>query len=89
MNCGLSQGNCVTISPAYQPARPRMRNLGAAILLAAVQDYRSMDEDSAQGCGTVSLSANTRVAGPLRLGSFAGRWTEPGVAAGFAGPIQE
>jgi hypothetical protein len=35
----------VTISPAYQPATPRMRNLGAAILLAAVQDYRSLDED--------------------------------------------
>ena len=35
----------VTISPTYQPARPRMRNLGAAILLSAVQDYRSLDED--------------------------------------------
>ena len=35
----------VTISPAYQPARPRTRNLGSAILLAAVQDYRCMDED--------------------------------------------
>lgn len=34
-----------TISPTYQPVRPRMRNLGAAILLAAVQDYRCMDED--------------------------------------------
>ncbi len=34
-----------TISPTYQPVRPRMRNLGSAILLAAVQDYRSMDED--------------------------------------------
>jgi hypothetical protein len=36
----------VTISPTYQPVRPRMRNLGAAILLAAVQDYRCMDEDA-------------------------------------------
>ncbi len=35
----------VTISPAYQPARPRVRNLGAAILLIAVRDYRSMDEE--------------------------------------------
>jgi hypothetical protein len=35
----------VTISPTYQPVRPRMRSLGAAILLAAVQDYRCMDED--------------------------------------------
>jgi hypothetical protein len=35
----------VTISPTYQPVRPRMRNLGAAILLAAVQDYRCMDEE--------------------------------------------
>lgn len=35
----------VTISPTYQPVRPRTRNLGAAILLAAVQDYRCMDED--------------------------------------------
>ena len=34
-----------TISPTYQPARPRTRNLGAAILLAAVQDYRGMDEE--------------------------------------------
>jgi hypothetical protein len=34
-----------TISPSYQPARPRTRTLGAAILLAAVQDYRSMDEE--------------------------------------------
>jgi hypothetical protein len=34
-----------TISPTYQPVRPRTRNLGAAILLAAVQDYRCMDED--------------------------------------------
>jgi hypothetical protein len=34
-----------TISPAYQPARPRTRNLGSAIMLAAVQDYRCMDED--------------------------------------------
>jgi hypothetical protein len=31
--------------PAYKPSRPRTRNLGAAILLAAVQDYRSMDEE--------------------------------------------
>jgi len=35
----------VTKSPAYQPATSRMRNLGSAILLAAVQDYRCMDED--------------------------------------------
>jgi hypothetical protein len=35
----------VTLSPAYQPARPRIRNLGAAILLSAVQDYRSLNED--------------------------------------------
>ncbi|MEA2257376.1 MAG: hypothetical protein QOJ51_201 [Acidobacteriaceae bacterium] len=35
----------VTISPTYQPAKPRTRNLGAAILLAAVQDYRGMDEE--------------------------------------------
>jgi hypothetical protein len=35
----------VTISPTYQPATPRMRNLGVAILLSAVQDYRSLDED--------------------------------------------
>jgi hypothetical protein len=35
----------VTISPAYQPVKPRIRNLGAAILLAAVQDYRCMDEE--------------------------------------------
>jgi hypothetical protein len=35
----------VTISPTFQPARTRMRNLGAAILLSAVQDYRSLDED--------------------------------------------
>lgn len=33
-------------TPAYQPARPQTRyNLGAAILLAALRDYRSMDED--------------------------------------------
>lgn len=35
----------VTISPTCQPVRPRVRNLGSAILLAAVQDYRGMDED--------------------------------------------
>jgi hypothetical protein len=35
-----------TISPTYQPARPRTRTLGAAILLAAVQDYRSLNEDA-------------------------------------------
>ena len=35
----------LTITPSYQQVRPRMRNLGAAILLAAVQDYRCMDED--------------------------------------------
>jgi hypothetical protein len=36
----------VTLSPAYEPATPRTRNLGAAILLAAVQDYRSLDEEA-------------------------------------------
>ena len=35
----------VSISPAYPPGKPRTRNLGAGILLAAVQDYRSLDED--------------------------------------------
>jgi hypothetical protein len=35
-----------TISPTYQPIKPRTRTLGAAILLAAVQDYRSLDEDA-------------------------------------------
>ena len=35
-----------TSGPAYQPARPHKRyNLGAAILLAAVLDYRSLNED--------------------------------------------
>lgn len=35
-----------TTGPAHQPSRPRKRcNLGAAILLAAVQDYRSLNED--------------------------------------------
>ena len=35
-----------TSGPAYQPARPHKRyNLGAAILLAALRDYRSTDED--------------------------------------------
>ena len=35
-----------TISPTYQPVRPRTRNLGAAILLAAVQDYRCLNEEA-------------------------------------------
>ena len=52
MNYGLFPGNWSHISPTYQPVRPRMRNLGSAILLAAVQDYRCMDEDDAQRCGT-------------------------------------
>jgi hypothetical protein len=29
----------------YQPAKPRMRNLGAAIFWAAILDYRSMDQE--------------------------------------------
>jgi len=29
----------------YQPSAPRRRNLGGAILLAAIQDYRSLDDD--------------------------------------------
>lgn len=33
---------------ASQPPKSRMRNLGDAIFLAAVQDYRSMDEDTHQ-----------------------------------------
>jgi hypothetical protein len=33
------------IKPAYEAVKPRMRNLGSAILLAAVQDYRCMDEE--------------------------------------------
>ena len=40
---------CIPLStsgPAHPPSRPRKRcNLGAAILLAAVQDYRSLNED--------------------------------------------
>jgi hypothetical protein len=36
----------IAISPAYQPVRPRTRNLGAAILLAAVQDYRRLNEEA-------------------------------------------
>jgi hypothetical protein len=40
---------CIPLSstrPAHQPSRPRKRcNLGAAILLSAVQDYRSLNED--------------------------------------------
>ena len=40
---------CIKLSttfPAYQPARPHKRyNLGAAILLFALRDYRSTDED--------------------------------------------
>ena len=37
-----------SIGTAYLPARSRMRNLGSAIFLAAIQDYRSMDEDTHQ-----------------------------------------
>jgi hypothetical protein len=33
------------VRPSYQPDIARMRNLGAAILLAAVLDYRSLDEE--------------------------------------------
>ena len=43
---------CIPLSTsrlAYQPSRPRIRNLGAAILLAAVQDYRRLDEEMHQG----------------------------------------
>ena len=39
---------CIPLStsgPACQPARMRTRNLGSAILLVAVQDYRGMDEE--------------------------------------------
>ena len=36
-----------TMGVRCQPARPCKRyNLGAAILLAAIQDYRSLDEDA-------------------------------------------
>ena len=36
-----------TTGPIHQPARPHKRyNLGAAILLVAVQDYRSLNEDA-------------------------------------------
>jgi hypothetical protein len=41
----ISRG-LLALSPAYQPVTPRTRNLGAAILLAAVQDYRSLNEDA-------------------------------------------
>jgi hypothetical protein len=34
-----------TTGAACRRATPRTRNLGAAILLSAVQDYRSLDED--------------------------------------------
>jgi hypothetical protein len=42
---GVVRISLSTIVPAYQPARPRIRNLGSAILLLAVQDYRSLDEE--------------------------------------------
>ena len=32
--------------PAYPPAEPRMRNLGSAIFLAAIADYRSLDQEA-------------------------------------------
>jgi hypothetical protein len=30
----------------YQPARPRMRNLGSAIFWAAIVDYRSLNQEA-------------------------------------------
>jgi hypothetical protein len=30
----------------YQPARPRMRNLGSAIVWAAIVDYRSLNQEA-------------------------------------------
>ncbi len=79
----------VTISPTYQPVRPRTRNLGAAILLAAVQDYRSLDEDVHKDAERFLYPQTQESQDALRLGSFDGRWIEPGVAAGFAGSIPE
>ena len=32
--------------PAYPPTQPRMRNLGSAIFLAAIADYRSLDQEA-------------------------------------------
>ena len=32
--------------PAYPPTQPKMRNLGSAILLAAIADYRSLDQEA-------------------------------------------
>jgi hypothetical protein len=44
METGLVQTELYTSGPAYHPSKPRSRNLGGAIFLSAIADYRSMDE---------------------------------------------
>ena len=71
----------------YKPPQPSTRNLGSAIFLAAIEDYRSMCDELHESAETVSVSANTCVAGAIRLGSGTRRRTGPGMAAGCARSI--
>jgi hypothetical protein len=41
---GLAKTDIYSTGPIYQPSKLRRRNLGDAIFLAAIKDYRSMDE---------------------------------------------
>ena len=49
--------------PLYKRPQTKMRSLGAAIFLVAIEDYRSTDEQELQDRGTISLPANAPVAG--------------------------
>lgn len=44
MEMGVAQTELYSSGPLYQQSKPRRRNLGGAIFLAAIADYRSMDE---------------------------------------------
>jgi hypothetical protein len=42
---GLAKTDIYSTGPIYQPSKPRTRNLGGAIFLAAIKDYGSLDEE--------------------------------------------
>ena len=47
--------------PAYPPAEPRMRNLGSAIFLVAIADYRSLDQEAHDHAATVPRIRKRRI----------------------------
>ena len=62
---GFAEMNIYTAATIYRPSQTNTRSLGGAIFLAAIEDYRSAEEQAHKSAELFLYPRTLRVAGAL------------------------